>query len=111
MRSVRAWLIRIGGFFAGTTKDEDLAAELESHLQLHIDDNMRQGMTPADARRDAFITLGGVEATKERYRDRRGLPMLEAPRQDLVYAVRVLRKNPGFTCTAVVWMPPTTRSF
>jgi putative ABC transport system permease protein len=102
MRPVRAWLRRCAGLVNGTRADRDLAAELESHLQLHIDDNVRAGMTPDEARRDAVIRLGGVTQTAERYRDRRGLPLLDTLRQDVTYAVRVLRKNPAFTATAVL---------
>jgi putative ABC transport system permease protein len=102
MRSIRAWLVRFGGLFSGAAKDDDLAAELESHLQLHVADSIRGGMTPEAARRHALLALGGVEATKERYRDRRGVPLLDTLRQDLMYALRVLRKNPGFAATAIV---------
>ena len=91
MRSIRAWLLRAAALFHGRSLDEDLAAELESHLQLHVDDNIRAGMTPEASRRHALIALGGVDATKERYRDRRGLPFADALRQDVVYAVRTLR--------------------
>jgi predicted permease len=94
MRSIRAWLLRAIGLFHGASRDEDLAAELESHLQLHVDDDVRAGMTPAAARRHALIALGGVEATKERYRDRRGLPSVDALWQDLRYAVRTLARRP-----------------
>jgi predicted permease len=101
MRFIRAWFTRIAGVFNGASRDQDLAAELESHLQLHVDDNVRAGMTPEAARRDALIKLGGLDATKERYRDRRGIPLVDTLRQDLVYAGRTLRKNRGFTATAV----------
>jgi hypothetical protein len=94
MRSIRAWLLRFGGLLGGAAKDDELAAELESHLQLHIDDNIRAGMTPEAARRDALIRLGGLEATKERYRDRRGLPALDALWLDLRHAVRALARRP-----------------
>src|SRR3954470_17120731 len=102
MRSIRAWLLRLRGMFGGAAADADLAAEFESHLQLHIDDNIRSGMTPAEAQRQARIALGGVEPTKERYRDRRGVPLLDTLRQDAIYDARMLRKNPGFTATAVI---------
>src|SRR5437870_5769213 len=85
------------GLFNKQRKDRDLDAEIESHLQLHIEDNLRLGMTPEEARREALIKLGGVESTKEAYRDQRGLPVLESILQDLRFALRKLLKNPGFT--------------
>jgi putative ABC transport system permease protein len=102
MRRVWAWFLRLGGLFNKQRRDRELAEELESHLQMHIEDNLRSGMTPEEARRDALITLGGVEAVKEAYRDRRGVPWLDTMIQDLRYGVRTLRKNPGFTAVIVI---------
>ena len=102
MNRLRAAIVRVMGLFGQSRRDADLAAELASHLQLHIDDNLRAGMSPDEARRQAILALGGVEPTKERYRDRRGVPLLDTLRQDVVYAARTLRKNPGFTATAVI---------
>jgi len=102
MRSIRAFLLRLGGFFYKERRDRHLAEEIESHLQLHIEDNLRAGMNAQDARRDALLKLGGIESIKEAYRDRRGLPLLESLAQDLRYATRILRKNPRFTTVAVV---------
>jgi putative ABC transport system permease protein len=102
MRAMRGWLVRLAAVFGGHGQDREIADELASHLQLHIDDNVRAGMSPADARRAAMIRLGGVSQTAESVRDRRGLPFFDTLRQDLVYAVRVLRRNRGFTATAVI---------
>ena len=51
MRTLRAWFLRLMSVFGSTRAERELAAEIESHLQLHIDDNVRAGMSPAEARR------------------------------------------------------------
>jgi hypothetical protein len=102
VRSPRAWLLRLAAVFGADRRDRELSAELESHLQLHIDDNLRVGMTPVEARRHAVIALGGVEQTKERYRDRRGLPQVEYFLHDLRFGLRMWRRNPAFTVVSII---------
>jgi len=102
MKRLREWMMRIGGLFNKQRKDRELDDEIESHLQLHIEDNLRLGMTPEEAQRQAMIKLGGGESTKEAYRDQRGLPWLETLWQDVRYGARQLRKNPGFAAVAVL---------
>ena len=100
MRKLRAWLLRFKGMFLKDAREQEFADELESHLQMHIDDNIRAGMSPQEARRVAVMKLGGVDQTKEAYRDRATIPFLESVVQDLRFTLRQLRKNPAFTVTA-----------
>src|SRR5215470_9911679 len=101
MGQLRAWFLRLIGSLQNKRQDTDFADELESHLQLHIEDNVRSGMPPGEARRRALIKLSGVESAKESQRDRRGFPVVESFLLDLRYALRVLGKTPGYTAVAL----------
>jgi putative ABC transport system permease protein len=90
------------GTFVGTRRDREFRAELEGHLQLHIDDGLRAGMTVVEARRRALLTLGGIDQTAERHRDRRGLPFLEVTMKDVAYAWRSLTRHPSFAFVAIL---------
>ena len=102
LKQLRAGAIRVAALFRGSHAEREFAEELDSHLQLHIDDNLRAGMTPGEARRQALIALGGIEQTKEAHRDRRGIPLIETLGRDLHHGLRGLLKTPGFTLPAIV---------
>ena len=96
MRKLRGWIMRFGGLFNKVQKDRELQEELDSHIQMHTEENLRSGMTPEEARRQAIIKMGGIVSTKEACREQRGLPVLESLWHDVRYGLRVLRRNPGF---------------
>jgi putative ABC transport system permease protein len=82
-------------------RDDDLAAELNAHLAAHIDDNIRAGMAPAEARRSALLKLGGTMQTTERVRDAASMQWLDEARLDLRHTFRSLRRAPGFALAAI----------
>ena len=79
-----------------------LDEELRAHLALHIDDNLRRGLSPDEARRVALAKLGGLESIKEEWRDQQGLRVVDETFHDARYGVRLLLKSPGFTFSAVL---------
>ena len=102
MHTFRSVLLRILSFFRRSTRETDPDAELSSHLQLHIDDYVRDGMSPAEARRQALLKLGGLEQTKELIRDQRTFPFGESLLRDLRFAARLLLHKPTFTLIAIL---------
>ena len=102
MRRLRAAIARLMGLVSRERRDRAFDDELDSHLQMHIDDNLRAGMSAEEARRRALLKLGGVESTRQAYRERSSVPFLEHLWQDLRFALRQLSKTPGFTATAIM---------
>jgi len=83
-------------------EERDLEAELADHLARAENDNLARGLTPSEARRQARLALGGEDSARELQRDARGLPWLSALRQDVAYAARGMRRNPGFALLVVL---------
>jgi macrolide transport system ATP-binding/permease protein len=102
MRKLRTLFFRLGSLLHRQHDDGQFAAELDAHIQMQVEDNIRSGMSPEEARRAALVKLGGIEATRQAYRDQASLPWLETIGQDLRYTVRQLRNNPGFATTALL---------
>jgi macrolide transport system ATP-binding/permease protein len=102
VRKLRAWLLRFWMLSQRDLHDREFAEEIETHLQMHMKDNLRSGMSPEKARREAILKLGGVEKTTQAYREASTLPFVETLWQDLRYTIHQLRKNPGFAATAIL---------
>ena len=100
MRTLRAWLLRLKGVF-DTTRDGQFADEIEAHLEMHVRDLIESGLSRDEARRQAIMKLGGVESTRQAYRDREHLPWVESLLRDCHLTLRTLAKNPTFTVVAL----------
>jgi predicted permease len=102
MKPIRILLSRCSALFRRRNLDEDLDAELSSHIEFAVEGNMKRGMSAQEARTRALREFGGVTQIKEAYRVQQGLPFLEAVLIDVRYGLRQLRKSPAFAATAIL---------
>jgi putative ABC transport system permease protein len=102
MQGWRVALNRIRAIFTKRSHERELDAELQAHLEMLAEENVRRGMTPAEARHAARREFGGVEQTKELYLEQRGIQLIDSLLQDLRFALRGLRNRPGFSLVAIL---------
>jgi predicted permease len=100
--SIRQAWNRVLAVFRRGSLDSDLDAEIASHLDAAIEENLRRGLAPAEARRQALARFGGVTQTRERHREARGLPALDVLRQDLRFTLRTLWRDRAFAGVVIL---------
>jgi predicted permease len=98
---MRTFLSRLLDFVLRRRREDRLTEEVQAHLDLLTDEYAARGLSVADAKLAARRNFGGVDQVKGRYRDQRGLPVLDALAQDVRFAFRLMQKSPGFSLTAV----------
>ena len=96
------FLFRLRAIFRAKSMDTGLDEELKFHLDRQLEKSIQSGLSPEEARRRVRLDFGGTIQVTEECRDARGTRALEALRQDIRYGFRTLRKNPGFTCVALI---------
>jgi predicted permease len=99
---LRTFVQRLAALFRRRRLEDELDEELRSHLEMAVELNVGKGMSAPDARREALRSFGGVERTKEIYREQRELPMLETAWQDLRFGLRMLWRSPGFSLLIIL---------
>jgi predicted permease len=102
MKAVRRLARRMMSWSSAAGDEQILQAEIDDHIGRQTAENIRAGVPPEDARRQALLKFGNVEAIKDSYRDQRGLPILETLLHDLRHVMRRLRKSPGFTAAVLL---------
>ena len=102
MRMLKRFLKRLRSWATTRQSEDRLREEIEDHLAHQTADNVRAGLSPAEARRQAALKFGAVEAMKETYREQRGFPVLEQLIHDSRHALRRLRMAPAFTISTVL---------
>src|SRR5258707_15853613 len=99
---LRVLLSRMRNPFSSSSLDRDLDAEMAAHLQFAIEENIRNGMSAQEAERQARISFGGPQQSKEAHRDSRGLPVLDSPLQDRRFALRTFLNALPFSVSAIL---------
>ena len=102
MRALRRFFARVRNFSTRRQGSQRLREEMQEHLDLLTEENIRAGMPVAEARREAVLKFGAVEAIREDCHAEEGLPFIENALHDSRHALRMLRRSPGFTLVAVV---------
>ncbi len=104
MRFLKRFLKRLTNFATMRRSDRRLREEIDEHLALETAENLRAGMPPAEAHRQAVLKFGAVQAVRERYHAEQGLPLIENLLQDSRFTFRMFAKSPGFAAAAILTM-------
>lgn len=101
MRPVRRLWRRLRDTLRESSRDREFRGEVDLHIRMLTEDNVRAGMDRAEAHRAACLTFGSVESTKEQWRDQRRLPLMDTMARDVRFALRGMAREPGFAAVCV----------